>query len=98
MSFSSKYLKECIEICNLINPKKIENIAELINSVRTVKGRIVRGESPKSTTRALKTPRLSIIDKICIFFENYSWKMFWERIGVPMQGREGVNPSPGTGD
>ncbi len=40
MSFSSKYLKECIEICNLINPKKIENIADLINSVRTVKGRI----------------------------------------------------------
>ena len=26
------------------------------------------------------------------------WKMFWERIGVPMQGREGVNHSPGTGD
>tara|TARA_X000000368_G_C23045224_1_gene718832 strand:+ start:895 stop:1491 length:597 start_codon:yes stop_codon:yes gene_type:complete len=40
MSFSSDYLNECIEICNLIDSNKVENIAEIINSVREEKGRI----------------------------------------------------------
>lgn len=40
MSFSSDYLNECIEICNLIDSNKVENIAEIINSVRAKKGRI----------------------------------------------------------
>jgi len=40
MNFSKKYLEECIEICNAINPEKIEKMAELINSVRQDKGRI----------------------------------------------------------
>ena len=40
MNFSSDYLNECIEICNLIDSNKVENIAEIINSVREEKGRI----------------------------------------------------------
>lgn len=40
MSFSSDYLNECIKICNLIDSNKVENIAEIINSVRAKKGRI----------------------------------------------------------
>ena len=45
MNFSSEYLNECIEICKAINPDKIENMAELINSVRQDKGRIFFLES-----------------------------------------------------
>lgn len=40
MSFSKKYLQECIEICNTINPDDIEDMANLINSVRSESGRI----------------------------------------------------------
>ena len=40
MNFSEQYLKECIEICNSINPNEIENMASLISSVRSNKGRI----------------------------------------------------------
>ena len=40
MNFSSDYLNECIEICKLIDSNKVENIAEIINSVREEKGRI----------------------------------------------------------
>ena len=40
MSFSQKYLSECIEICNKINPDKIEEMASLIHSVRENNGRI----------------------------------------------------------
>ena len=40
MSFSEKYLEECIEICNTINPDEIEQMADLINSVRLNNGRI----------------------------------------------------------
>ena len=40
MSFSKKYLKECIEICNSLNSSEIEDMARLINSVRNNSGRI----------------------------------------------------------
>tara|TARA_B100000427_G_scaffold48892_1_gene36835 strand:- start:341 stop:937 length:597 start_codon:yes stop_codon:yes gene_type:complete len=40
MSFSKKYLQECVEICNTINPDEIEDMANLINSVRSESGRI----------------------------------------------------------
>ena len=40
MNFSKKYLQECIEICNTINPDEIEDMANLINSVRSESGRI----------------------------------------------------------
>tara|TARA_Y100001970_G_scaffold15200_1_gene17118 strand:- start:1859 stop:2455 length:597 start_codon:yes stop_codon:yes gene_type:complete len=40
MNFSKKYLQECIEICNAINPDEIEDMANLINSVRSESGRI----------------------------------------------------------
>jgi D-sedoheptulose 7-phosphate isomerase len=40
MNFSKKYLKECIQICNAINPDEIEKMADLINSVRSTNGRI----------------------------------------------------------
>jgi len=40
MNFSKKYLEECIEICNTINPDEIEQMADLINSVRLNNGRI----------------------------------------------------------
>jgi len=40
MNFSKKYLQECIEICNTINPDEIEDMANLINSVRSDSGRI----------------------------------------------------------
>ena len=40
MSFSKKYLEECIEICNTINSDEIEQMADLINSVRLNNGRI----------------------------------------------------------
>ena len=40
MSFSKKYLKECIEICNSLNSSEIEDMASLINSVRNNSGRI----------------------------------------------------------
>tara|TARA_B100001057_G_scaffold171070_1_gene171849 strand:- start:2920 stop:3519 length:600 start_codon:yes stop_codon:yes gene_type:complete len=39
-NFSREYLNECIEICNLINPDKIEKIADIIHSVREKGGRI----------------------------------------------------------
>ena len=40
MSFSKEYLNECIEICNRIDPEKIEKMASLINSIRDNDGRI----------------------------------------------------------
>ena len=40
MNFSKKYLEECIQICNAINPDEIEKMADLINSVRSTNGRI----------------------------------------------------------
>lgn len=40
MSFSKKYLQECIEICNSLNSSEIEDMASLINSVRNNSGRI----------------------------------------------------------
>lgn len=40
MNFSQKYLSECIEICNKINPDEIEEMASLVNSVREDNGRI----------------------------------------------------------
>ena len=40
MRFSKKYLKECIEICNSLNSREIEDMASLINSVRNNSGRI----------------------------------------------------------
>jgi len=40
MNFSEKYIKECIQICNQLNPNEIETIASLINLVRENKGRI----------------------------------------------------------
>ena len=40
MNFSKKYLQECVEICNTINPDEIEDMANLINSVRSESGRI----------------------------------------------------------
>ena len=40
MSFSEKYLEECIQICSAINPNEIEEMADLINSVRSTNGRI----------------------------------------------------------
>ncbi len=40
MSFSQNYINECIEICKQLNPNQIEDIAQLINSVRDSKGRI----------------------------------------------------------
>jgi D-sedoheptulose 7-phosphate isomerase len=39
-NFSKSYLNECIEICKLIDPSKIEKIAHIINSVRDDGGRI----------------------------------------------------------
>ena len=40
MNFSKKYLDECIEICNRIDSNEIEDMAVLIDSVRSNKGRI----------------------------------------------------------
>ena len=40
MSFSEKYLEECIQICSAINSNEIEEMADLINSVRSTNGRI----------------------------------------------------------
>ena len=40
MNFSKKYLEECIQICNTINPSEIEEMADLIKSVRSTNGRI----------------------------------------------------------
>ena len=39
-TFSEKYLSECIEICNSIDPAKIENMAQIIDNVRREEGRI----------------------------------------------------------
>lgn len=39
-TFSEKYLSECIEICNSIDPAKIENMAQIIDNVRKEAGRI----------------------------------------------------------
>ena len=40
MTFSQKYLNECIEICNKIDAHEIEKMASLINSIRDNSGRI----------------------------------------------------------
>ena len=40
MTFSQKYLNECIEICNKIDAQEIEKMASLINSIRDNSGRI----------------------------------------------------------
>lgn len=40
MTFSQKYLNECIEICNKIDAQEIEKMASLINSIRDNGGRI----------------------------------------------------------
>jgi|TARA_B100001540_G_C15736648_1_gene610208 D-sedoheptulose 7-phosphate isomerase len=40
MSFSKKYLQECIKICNTLNSNEIEDMANLINATRNDSGRI----------------------------------------------------------
>ena len=40
MSFSGEYIKECIEICHSIDSDEIEQMASLINSIRSNNGRI----------------------------------------------------------
>jgi D-sedoheptulose 7-phosphate isomerase len=40
MNFSEQYIKECIEICHSIDANEIEQMANLINSIRSNNGRI----------------------------------------------------------